>query len=457
VARQWLMRGDGERLSDAALIQEIRSGNSDAYAVLWRRHAAAGLAVARRFRLDADDLLSESFARILRTIQRGAGPEESFRPYLATTIRNLASEWAREARNATPTDDLDAVADPASEEDAAVAAVEQGLAVSAFRNLPRRWQEALWYSEVEKLGPTQMAPLLGMKANAVAALTFRAREGLRQEWIKAHLLQVDDPDCRATIDSLAAYARGTLGRRERDRVEQHLRGCARCPVVADEARRIGSSLLFGLLLAVAGVGGTAGFLRWTDDGGHAGLEAGASAAVAGGAHRLATVGALATSVVVAALAGPAIMNIVASSPPQTVVTSEGDAAGAESETAPSRAGTDDDAAAMPKDAAPKDATAAPGWPVPSDEDPAQAVAPESPPATPVVEPAPPAVAPPVAPPEPAPVAPPLATATVQLDASGVHVRAAVDVLGVRADVSATTGSVRDSLLSVTAGLGLTAR
>ncbi len=50
----------------------------------------------------------------------------------------------------------------------------------------------LWYSEIEQMKPAEIAPLLGMKATAVAQLTFRAREGLREAWMQAHLRSVED-------------------------------------------------------------------------------------------------------------------------------------------------------------------------------------------------------------------------------------------------------------------------
>ena len=44
----------------------------------------------------------------------------------------------------------------------------------------------LWHLEVENQKPADIAPLLGMSANSVSALAYRAREGLRQAYLNMH-------------------------------------------------------------------------------------------------------------------------------------------------------------------------------------------------------------------------------------------------------------------------------
>ena len=164
--------------------------------------------------LDADDLVQEAYARIYQSILRGGGPTGSFRAYLFTSIRNTAAGWGR-ARRETTSDDLEMIEDPATSERATEDALDRSITVQAFRSLPSRWQEALWYSEIEGMKPAEVAPLLGMKPTAVAQLTFRAREGLREAWIQAHLRNVaSGSSCQWTIERLGAFARSNLSRRE---------------------------------------------------------------------------------------------------------------------------------------------------------------------------------------------------------------------------------------------------
>jgi RNA polymerase sigma factor (sigma-70 family) len=271
-------------LSDQKLISLSRSGDTAAYAELWRRHSAAGLAVARSYTsgFDADDVVSEAFARILKAVQSGGGPNGAFRPYLFTTIRNTAAGWGR-ARHEIAIEHAEEIEDPEFSEENALNALDHSLTATAFRSLPTRWQEALWYSEVEQMTPQQIGPLLGMKANAVAALTYRAREGLRQAWIQAHLATLPaGSECRWTVDRLGGYARRSLGKRETVRIERHLAGCARCTIVAAEADEVGSRLALVLLPLVAGVGGAAAYSAFIQSGGHVTMVAlGANGAVGG--------------------------------------------------------------------------------------------------------------------------------------------------------------------------------
>src|SRR5690606_37906719 len=99
------------------------------------------------------------------------------------------------------------------------------------------------------------APILGMKPTAVAQLAFRAREGLREAWIQAHLRSVtDDSTCHWTIHRLGAYARRNLGKRDMAKLQLHLTECARCTIVASEAKDVSSRLALILLPLLIGAG-----------------------------------------------------------------------------------------------------------------------------------------------------------------------------------------------------------
>ncbi|WP_457100036.1 sigma-70 family RNA polymerase sigma factor [Microbacterium sp. P5_E9] len=255
--------------ADQELVLRSRSGDRAAFGELWRRHYRAGIAVARSMTssLDSDDLVQEAYARIYQSILRGGGPTGSFRAYLFTSIRNTAAGWGR-ARRETTTDDLETMEDPATSDRATEDALDRSITVRAFRSLPSRWQEALWYSEIEGMKPAEVAPLLGMKPTAVAQLTFRAREGLREAWIQAHLKDVaNGSDCQWTIERLGAFARSNLGRRDQARAEAHLADCPRCSIVASEAKDVSRRLTLVLLPLTVGVTGTAAYLATVQGGG----------------------------------------------------------------------------------------------------------------------------------------------------------------------------------------------
>ena len=220
-----------DETSDAVLLLRTREGDSEAYGSLYLRHVAAARVLARQLARDpseADELVAESFTRVLSVLQRGAGPEAAFRPYLLSTMRRLHVDRRVAEKKTQPTDDLtphdpgEAFVDLPADE------LERSIVSTAFASLPERWRLVLWHTEVEGLQPAQVAPLLGISANATAALAVRARAGLRDAYLSAHVNDASDPKCREVGPSLGGYVRGTLSRRERVAVDSHLDSCARC-------------------------------------------------------------------------------------------------------------------------------------------------------------------------------------------------------------------------------------
>ena len=244
--------------SDQALIEATRAGDQRAFAELWRRHHRSGVRVARQFTssLDADDLVSEAYTRIYQRVLAGGGPTGAFRPYLYTCIRNLASTWGSAARD-VQVDNLDDFEDPLTLDDPVAQALDRTLTARAFRSLPERWQSVLWYTEVEGMDPHEVAPLLGMTANGVAALAYRAREGLRKAWLQAHITDAAaSGECQWALSRLGDHARHGLGQRDTERMAFHLATCSSCAIVSEEVDEVGSRL--ALVLIPILLGGIAG-------------------------------------------------------------------------------------------------------------------------------------------------------------------------------------------------------
>ncbi|HEX3298064.1 MAG TPA: sigma-70 family RNA polymerase sigma factor [Nocardioides sp.] len=244
---------------DAELISAVRGGDIDAYGELFARHVDSARRLARQLAgpADADDLVSDAFTKVLTVLQRGGGPDLAFRAYLLTAVRRLHVDKIRAGSRLRPVDDLTPFDPGLPFHDTAVAGFENAAAARAFASLPERWQMVLWHIEVEQQKPADIAPLLGMSANSVSALAYRAREGLRQAFLSQHATDPDDVDCAWTRDHLGAYVRSGLSRRDASRVDDHLASCRACAAVYLELTEVNSGLagiLAPLLLGSAGAG-----------------------------------------------------------------------------------------------------------------------------------------------------------------------------------------------------------
>ncbi|MEU9720595.1 sigma-70 family RNA polymerase sigma factor [Streptomyces sp. NPDC047976] len=294
--------------SDGDLIARMRGGDDGAYEELFRRHADAVRRYARTCCRDghtADDLTAEVFARTLQAVRGGAGPDQSVRAYLLTTVRRVAAAWAKTTRREHLVEDFAVFAEQAaagaesagglSGDDTlelgadvrAMREAERSLAMQAFRSLPERWQAVLWHTTVEEASPSAIAPLFGLSANATAVLASRAREGLKQAYLQAHVSSAlsSGGDCARYADRLGAYARGGLRMRAERGLRKHLEECAKCRLAAGELKDVNAGIPALLPVAVIGwfaAGYAAKAAGVVAGGAVAAGGAGAAAAAAGG-------------------------------------------------------------------------------------------------------------------------------------------------------------------------------
>lgn len=249
-------------IGDPELIALVRGGDTAAYEQLFVRHRDVALRLARRLAdpSKADDIVAEAFAKILDLLQRGKGPDVAFRAYLLTTVRTVHLNLIRAGQRESPTDDdgLEGLATPLTDD--ADARFDEGAIARAFRQLPERWQSALWMTAVEGLPNEEVSRQLGIRANAVASLAFRARAGLRQAYLAEHLRETASAECARIVDLLPSFLRGSLTPRRRRVVEAHLERCSRCTVAAEELADVDRRL--GALIAPVVVGAGAAAALW---------------------------------------------------------------------------------------------------------------------------------------------------------------------------------------------------
>jgi RNA polymerase sigma factor (sigma-70 family) len=217
--------------TDTDLLAAVRAGDTAAYGTLYERHRDAIRRLARtmaRNPADADDLVAETFTKVLATLRAGRGPLVAFRAYLHTTLRHVCYHRARRDRRLEFTDDLTRYDEGEPFQDTALAKLERAYAARAFQQLPPRWRAVLWHTEVEGATPAEIAPLLGLTPNAVAVLAHRARNGLRRLYLQQHVADAASPDCRWAAGRLGRHVSGSLGSRDATRMRGHLTGCADC-------------------------------------------------------------------------------------------------------------------------------------------------------------------------------------------------------------------------------------
>lgn len=251
------MQVDQEQ-SDAELITLYRSGDEAAAAGLYKRHhrAAWRFAVSIAGHSDADDLASESFIRVLGAIRNGHGPDVAFRPYLMTTVRNTFVNAVRRDGRYLWVEDYSGVEKQTPTDNTMELRNESSLLAQAFRSLPERWQTVLWHTTIEHDSHDEVGRVLGISPSAVAALSYRAREGLRQAYLAVHLAQTSDLTCQRVREQLPAYVRDQLSARATAEAEAHLDDCAACAAVLVDLRGVTSDL--GAVLAPALLGAVAG-------------------------------------------------------------------------------------------------------------------------------------------------------------------------------------------------------
>jgi RNA polymerase sigma factor (sigma-70 family) len=242
-------------LTDARLIEQARGGDEAAFTELYVRHQPAALRLARTYRRlgDPDELVNGAFERVLGAIKRGAGPTDSFRAYLFVTLRRFAAEKASKPGEESFDDVPEPIADAA--DSPALAQADRALITEAFESLPERWQAVLWHTAVEGQQPKELAGVLGVSANAAAAMAYRAREKLRQAYLQAHLMASPAPDHQPYRSQLGAYVRGGLSARDTAAVDQHLEGCESCRALLAELEDVNRTLARAVLPLFLLVGG----------------------------------------------------------------------------------------------------------------------------------------------------------------------------------------------------------
>ncbi|MEU2775172.1 sigma-70 family RNA polymerase sigma factor [Streptomyces sp. NPDC007162] len=208
----------------------------------------------------ADDLVAEAHFRVWRRLAEGH-EIDNVSAYLTTTVRHLAYAAGGAVRETPRDPHADEQAEAGRHgEDPAEQVSSVDLLVRVLAQLPERWVKALWLAEAEGQPLAQIGPQLGTKEGATAVLLHRAREGMRQAFLRTQTGAPDDPACQVHWSRMPAYVRGAATQRQSDRLLGHVDDCADCRARLAALMRANDRLpaLVGPALLVFAVGGTAG-------------------------------------------------------------------------------------------------------------------------------------------------------------------------------------------------------
>ncbi|MGW4064670.1 sigma-70 family RNA polymerase sigma factor [Amycolatopsis sp. NPDC004747] len=265
--------------TDAALIAAVRGGDIAAYGELYDRHLPAARRVAAAIAADLaerDDLIAEGFTRVLRILRSGEGPDEDFRPYLLTTIRNTMISWRRRDSAVSLVAEVPDVTPGAGSDDPVGSRLHATVAADAFASLPQRWRTVLWRTEIDGESPAKIAEDLGMTPNGVAALAYRAREGLRQAYLDQHVPEARRRTCKNVSGQLARWVRDGISDHKAHRIADHLDRCPDCRELAAGLRQLNEELPAAMAPLILGVPIVSQWLSTTGSLAGSGAAAGAT-------------------------------------------------------------------------------------------------------------------------------------------------------------------------------------
>lgn len=238
--------------TDRQITDGVCRGSSAALAELYERYRRIALVRAfqvlpPRHRVLADDVVAVAFADVSASLVRQGLRLDDIKPYLLVAVRREA--WRQQRRRererfveplrladdlaSDPADEVGSGAGPASAVPGGrTASVDDAdpdlLLVEAFANLNERFRRVLWQTEVEGRTPAELAEGMGLTANAVAALLYRARRSFRESYLEAYAAIASSPRCRSLAPTLVAWVVAGRPVHGYDDEREHLGECGSC-------------------------------------------------------------------------------------------------------------------------------------------------------------------------------------------------------------------------------------
>ncbi|GAB3882143.1 hypothetical protein GCM10027612_12280 [Microbispora bryophytorum subsp. camponoti] len=86
----------------------------------------------------------------------------------------------------------------------------------------------LWHGEIEGGRPADAGPMLGLSGRAAALLARKARQGLREAYLRLHLESAPRAECRPILSMILRYVENGLPKQEAGAVDAHVAECIDC-------------------------------------------------------------------------------------------------------------------------------------------------------------------------------------------------------------------------------------
>ena len=175
---------DGTHADEPGLVAQVQQGDTEAYAVLVRRHLPRAYRIAwrvLRHREESEDAVQDAFLRALERIDQ-CDPERPFGPWFFRIVATTAINRQRSSTR-RETDELPemAVSDAIGPADAATLSVLRGEVDAALARLPPMQKQLIELVTFEEFTPTEAAQLLEIPAGTARWHLHEARKALRTQ------------------------------------------------------------------------------------------------------------------------------------------------------------------------------------------------------------------------------------------------------------------------------------
>jgi DNA-directed RNA polymerase specialized sigma24 family protein len=232
--------GGIDNLRDDQLLDAVRTGDTDAFGVLYARHAAQARRVAAQLadsQADGEDATSAAFLALLEQLLAGHGPTLSFWPDLLARLHHATSQSRAELRFTDREEIQDACLSDALL-DSVRRQRERDVTRQAYACLSGRTQKLLRCLVIQGMSVDAVAASLRTEPKLVTKAATVATESLRVAYLRAHVPPPLSPGCVQPAGRLAAWLCGHLSAQPAQQVSRHVADCMPCAQAADRLARL---------------------------------------------------------------------------------------------------------------------------------------------------------------------------------------------------------------------------